>query len=359
MMMKSLVASLPLVLAACIGAAPTGVATQPIINPDPTTDTTDTAVVMVLSQVPGSMTGSLCSGEVISPHVVLTAAHCVDPAVVGTGVKFEVFTGAVLNMTAPLSDFLAVSETHYDTAFNPQDPTQGHDLGIVILKSATTIAPIPFNRTPLGQSMVGQPARLVGYGITNPNDTTGMTAGTRRQAPSKVNSVDQTLVGFEDGSHSICEGDSGGPGFMTMGGRELIVGVTSYGFQTCPTSMPGTDTRVDAYTSFIDPYVLQFDPPAAHGGDACTKDSECTPLLCQSTSIGNVCAQACDPSAMTSGCPMGTMCTNIDGTNLCAKATPKKSGGSCALGGSAPSSFAALALVLAALLLRRRFLISG
>ena len=351
--MKPLLA-LSLAFAACSGVPPTGVATEPIINPDPTTDDADPAVVTVLSQVPGSMTGNLCSGEIISPHVVLTAAHCVDPAVVGSNVQFVVFTGDVLSMTAPPADFLAVKETHFDAAFNQNDPTQGHDVGIVILKNASTIPPLPFNRTALTQSMVGMNARIVGYGITMASDTTGTTAGTRRQAMTKVNNVDATLVGFEDGSHTICEGDSGGPAFMTIGGRELIVGVTSYGFQGCPTTAPGTDTRVDQYTSFIDPLVTQFDPPILHGGDSCMKDSDCTPLLCQSTSAGNVCGQSCDPSAMSSGCPMGTECTSVDGNNLCMKPMMKKGGG-CSFAPSpvAPSSLALLLIAIALGLGRR------
>jgi secreted trypsin-like serine protease len=352
--MKSLVAIALLALAACTGAPSTAELAQPIINPT-SDDTTDTAVVMVLSQVPGSMTGNLCSGSLISPHVVLTAAHCVDPSVVGAGVKFEVFAGAVLNSAAPMSDFLAVAETHFDTAFTKNDPTAGHDVGVVILKAAATFAPIPFNRSTMAQSLVGQAARLVGYGITSASDTMGTTAGTRRQAPSKLNSVDATLVGFQDNSHGICEGDSGGPAFMTLGGKELIVGVTSFGFNGCPTNMPGTDTRVDAYLSFIDPYVLQFDPPAQKGGDTCMKDSDCAPLLCQMTSAGNVCAQACDPSAMTSSCPSGTTCTSVDGNPICMKPmmNGNKSGG-CELGGAAPTGPAAMLLLLLALALRRR-----
>lgn len=352
--MKPLVA-LALAFAACSGVPPTGEATQPIINPDPTTDVADTGVVMVLSQTVGSTSGNLCSGEVISPHIVLTAAHCVDPAVVGSNVKFVVFTGDVLSMTAPRSDFLAVQETHYDTAFNQADPTQGHDIGIVVLKAPTTIAPIPFNRTALAQSVVGMPARIVGYGITSASDTMGTTAGTRRQAMTKINNVDPTLVGLADGSHTICEGDSGGPAFLSIGGRELIVGVSSFGYSGCPTSAPGVDTRVDQYLSFIDPLVNMFDPPMLHGGDSCMKDSDCTPLLCQSTGAGKVCAQACDPGAMSSGCPMGTTCTSVDGTNLCMKPM-MKSGGGCSLVASAaaPSGVALLLLVGIALVARRR-----
>src|SRR5205814_899918 len=65
-----------------------------------TKDTADPGVVLIFSQKPGSAQGGLCTGEVISPHVVLTAAHCLDPAVTGSGVQFSIFTGTDLNAQA-------------------------------------------------------------------------------------------------------------------------------------------------------------------------------------------------------------------------------------------------------------------
>lgn len=339
----------PLLGAACTGTPSTGTALQPIING--TTDSGDPAVVLVLSQTPGSNTGSLCTGEIISPHVVLTAAHCVDPAVSGVGSKFVVFTGTTLSQSSPATEFLAVAETHFDTMFNPSDPTLGHDVGVVILKSPTTIPPIPFNRKALPQSAIGQAARLVGYGITSGTDTMGTSAGTRRQAPSSVLSFDDLVINFEDMKHGICEGDSGGPAFLTLDGRELIVGITSYGIKNCPLTDPGTDTLVDKYTSFIDPYVLQFDPPAAGPGDSCSSDADCAPRSCSQTGVGKICVQSCDPMAMPATCPTGTMCTSVDGQNICAK--PQSGHSGCDVGQGAPGGLAAM-LGLLALALRRR-----
>ncbi|MDB4967224.1 MAG: Vitamin K-dependent protein [Myxococcales bacterium] len=340
---------------ACTGAPPTGSQVHSIING--TTDNGDPAVIVVAAQVPGSQMGSLCTGEIISPHVVLTAAHCVSPDTVGAGAKFIVFTGAVLAQGAPNSMFLPVMETHYDTMFDLNNPTAGHDVGVVILTSPTTITPIKYNRTPLPQTMVGQAARLVGYGLTNPADNS--TAGTRREAPTKLASFDSILLNFQDMQHNICEGDSGGPAFMMVDGEEKIVGITSYGYQNCPVSMPGTDTRVDAYAKFIDPYVLQFDPPAKAGGDECTSDAECFPRSCQDSGGKKICVQTCDPATPPSGCPMGTMCMNVDNQNICAK-PPTGSKGGCTLAaaepveGSAGFALFALAAIFGGLVLRRR-----
>jgi MYXO-CTERM domain-containing protein len=340
------VALFALACAACSNDASVGTAVHSIING--TTDSGDPAVVLVGAQMPGSQSGSLCTGEIISPHVVLTAAHCVSPDTVGAGSKFIVFVGPVLDNTAANSDFLPVLETHYDMMFDLNNPTAGHDVGVVILKNPTTITPIPYNRTALPQSMVGQAARLVGYGITMASDTMGTTAGTRRQAPTKLASFDALLLNFQDMQHNICEGDSGGPAFMTIDGTEKIVGVTSYGFQGCPVSMPGTDTRVDAYASFIDQYVLQFDPPAKGPGDDCTSDADCFPRTCQQSGATKICAQPCDPAAMPSVCSTGTMCTSVDSRNICAKpaASGGSSGGCSVATGPAGASFFAFAVAL-------------
>lgn len=347
------------------GAAPPGSVSQPIINGQD--DSGDPAVVMLVSQVPGSKSASLCTGEIISPHVILTAAHCVDPAVIGTGAQTFVFTGPVFDFNAP-SGLIAAAATHYDTAFDQNAPQNGHDIGVVILKTPTTIAPVPYNRTPITAAMAGQAARLVGYGITAGNDQTGKTAGTRREAPSKllqINPANDALLDFEDDLHTICEGDSGGPAFMMIDGQERIVGVTSFGYQTCPTTMPGTDTRVDRFTSFIDPYVMQHDPPAVPEGGACASDADCAPRRCVATSTGKVCTDACDPAATPSTCTDGTQCTDVDGQPLCIKPMPTSGGNGndggkggrsgCDVGHGAPAGPALLLLAAAwALAIARR-----
>ena len=353
-------------LAACSAPASIDSVSQGIING--TDDTGDPGVVMVLAQVPNSMNASLCTGEVVSPHVVLTAAHCVDPATVGAGAQFVVFTGQILSMTSPKSDFLTVQETHFNSSFNSSSPQNGNDVGVVILASPTTIAPLPYNRAPLPQSMVGGAMRIIGYGITSASDTTGTSAGTRRTAPDTLAALDKQFVYLQDGSHGICEGDSGGPALMTIGGEERIVGVTSFGYNGCPTTGPsaggqtayaGNDTRIDAYSDFIDQWVLMFDPPAKGPGAMCTSDSDCTPRACEQTSVGKICVQSCDPAAMPSTCPAGTMCTDVDGTNICATPMSSKGGkgGGCAIGGAGAPAGGALLLALlavAALLSRRR-----
>ncbi|MCA1665286.1 MAG: hypothetical protein LC659_13655, partial [Myxococcales bacterium] len=108
--------------------------------------------------------------------------------------------------------------------------------------------------------------------------------------------------------------------------------------------------------------------PPKKPGDMCTSDGDCTPLSCQQTSVGNICVEPCDPMAMAGAagsCPAGTMCSDVDGANICVSTTMTGGGkgggkgGGCSVGavGGAPVGggacllFAALAWIVAA---RRR-----
>jgi secreted trypsin-like serine protease len=336
-----------LALAGCMAPPAAAPLTQPIING--TLDDGDPAIVMVIAQVPGSMSASLCTGEVISPHVVLTAAHCVSPDTVGAGAKFVVFTGTMLSQDSPKEQFLPVTETHFVStfAYNPMTGGDQDDVAVVILESPTTITPIPFNHFPLEDSAKQQPARIVGFGLTDGKDTTGQTAGTRHQAPTMIFDIQPKTITLYDKMHSNCEGDSGGPALLMLDGKEQIVGLTQVGYVGCPVDMGSTDTRVDPYVDFIDQYVAMFDPPALAGGAICTGDSDCAPLTCGSTSIGMICEQPCDPKAMTSSCPMGTRCVDLDGKTMCAT---KKGHSGCAMAGGGAGGGALGLLLLAALL---------
>jgi secreted trypsin-like serine protease len=84
-----------ILLAACTGMASEDAATvaSPIVNG--AVDGQDAAAVMVFVQHaknPTPETSFTCTGTVVSPHVLLTAAHCLDPRTVGDGQTVYVFT---------------------------------------------------------------------------------------------------------------------------------------------------------------------------------------------------------------------------------------------------------------------------
>jgi hypothetical protein len=261
-------------LAGCVSPVQIGESNLPIING--TADTGDPAVMLLIAQPVGSNRVGLCTATLVSPHVLLTAAHCVDPATfqadmgAAPQLKYYVSTTNMLTMPIDPKTVLPVKTTMFDQQFNP-DPgvfvNLGHDVGAVVLFSPPPgIQPVPYNKMPLPQSLVGQQARIIGYGVTSATDTTGMTAGTKRQTNITISALDSKYVEFQDGSHGICEGDSGGPALVMLNGVETIVGVTAFGEQGCPLDKPSADTRIDTYVSEIDGWVASADSGGTGGG---------------------------------------------------------------------------------------------
>ncbi len=212
--MRRTLAALSLAAAACSGIPATGERDQPIIGG--TTDHADPAVVLVIAD--NGQGQSLCTGEIVSPHVVLTAAHCVDPATVGNGNTFYILLGDNINDNTQNihANFVDAKETHYDLKFSPNNLGGGHDVGVVILSKAVNIAPLPMNKTPLGNNFVGTPLRIVGYGVSSGQDVNGTTAGTKRQTTTPATDIDNSFVYLGNAQKDTCEGDSGGPAFATL-----------------------------------------------------------------------------------------------------------------------------------------------
>lgn len=351
-----------------------------------TVDNGDPGVVLIFAQIPNTQEGSLCTGEVISPHVILTAAHCVSPAIVGANAQFVVYNGTDFN-EATQQNVWRVKTIHYNTQWNPNNLSAGHDIGVVILEQPTTVKPLPYMKQPMTQAMVNQPVRFVGYGITSggPN---GTGAGVKRQVSSTLTAYNNVLLQFTDPNRGTCSGDSGGPAFMTVNGVETIVGVTSFGDELCQQS--GYDTRVDAERAWFEPYIAMYDPPPAANPDpepepepgastgtdtepGAQPDPQGNPdpgsdsgsgefpgqnngSAAAATANGRGIGQSC---SRDSDCASGACGVGDTGTLVCVGATPTNNAtlGGCSQAGSPARSLGDLALVLllgALATLRRR-----
>jgi V8-like Glu-specific endopeptidase len=308
-MMKSsrsvLAAVLCLGLGACEGAHETSAApatssaapeeAQPIIGGE--TDTGDPSVVAVYAQQLGATSGFLCTGSVIAPTVVLTAAHCVSASETGANARFVVLTANDINR--PGGQQLAVKEVHANPRWSAKNLENGHDQGIVILAQATTLAPLPFNAHALAASSTGAALRIVGYGLDDGVDQKG--AGVKRQALTKMGSVEDTLIEVGNSQKGTCNGDSGGPAFMKLGGVETIVGTTSYGDETC--SDGGYDARVDTDLDFIQPFLDDASCAPACSDRSCGSDG--CGGTCGTCDDGSACSSAGNCVAAASACDSG------------------------------------------------------
>jgi MYXO-CTERM domain-containing protein len=358
-----------------------------------TTDTGDPSVVLLIGQAPGSMEASLCTAEVISAHSVLTAAHCVDPATVGTGKDFFIFLGDNINDSTQnvTSNFIAVSSTVYNMAFDPNNLMGGNDTAVAGTLTAIPRTPLTVNTTPITNADVNQNLRVVGFGISSGTDSTGTTAGIKRQVTTPLLQFDDAFLEFGSASQNTCEGDSGGPAFIKRNGVEVIGGITSFGDAGC--TQGGFDTRVDAYwTSFIQPNMeaaeaaagsadggsspttadmaqssanadLGTSPSGTDGGGggtnlaigaACTDASQCASGAC-TTGHNRYCTESCTKSNPNS-CPNGFTCENVSGAPYCVLPEHGCSAGARSPGSAGAALLLPLLLLAGAALLRRRHL---
>lgn len=245
-----------LLASACSTELPTGRQTSAVINGD--LDNGDPAVVAL-------MDGQyfFCSGTVVSPHVVLTAAHCLEGGPPPDGIFFGTDSnnpgsGTIIPVQSALG--------------HPQYG-QDHDIAVVELMSAAPVAPAKRNTTPLGPSMVGQDVRVVGYGLSV-DDENSNEAGVKRTGTVRLDSFEADyMMVTPQGGQSGCFGDSGGPNFMTIGGQEVIAGVTSFGTENSCLAGLGGNTDVQKYNDWVDDFIASVGDSTT--GPTCGSDGVC------------------------------------------------------------------------------------
>ncbi|HUH81501.1 MAG TPA: serine protease [Solirubrobacteraceae bacterium] len=211
-----------------------------------------------------------CTGTVVSPNVILTAAHCVEDPRSGdryTASGYFVVTGTV-DWTQTTRQVLGVSTTVVYPAFNRL--VASGDAALLVLSTPTTAPAVPLaSRTTDAAFLApGHRALMAGWGETFPGGpvphelhwaATSVQSARYCRGHTRVFVPSDELCTLDSPARRAvaCFGDSGGPllGALPSTGEVVELGVASHLYTECQAISPVVYTRADLIRTWVQEWI--------------------------------------------------------------------------------------------------------
>lgn len=205
----------------------------------------------------GDATRWFCTGVVVAPRVVLTAAHCTSQ-----------ITRILIGDTVQSGRIVPVQKVVVHPQYKGH-PFNENDINVLILSQPAGVPPARLAAA--AELAVAPETHLVGFGFNDPAATKGfgvkrevrVPIGAVKRSPTDDLSMFEALTGFHPDYEFVagrkalgkdsCNGDSGGPAYIDTAAGPVVAGLTSRATRDADVACGagGIYVRTDSFRSWI------------------------------------------------------------------------------------------------------------